>query len=348
MFLIAFAIILAETKKARQWRAGNFLTIKFYVMTNLNQISQLSKTSSSIYDAGNLALQRIFETDHDFSNPIIKEVTPEKAKKLLALNKKNRNLNKRHVDWLSIQMELGYWIFCGQVVGVDKSGNLINLQHTLNALISSGTTQKFICISGIDDRAIDVMDTGKARTAADVLQMNGIKNAVNLAAVIKRVINFESKSYASVVSTGNRGVGGLAKGVRGDNSFVTNKAILERIRLDHDYWQEIHKTTSTFYNSFRGLTHTDYGVLYHYALSIDEYSAWEFFAKFSSGIGLKKDSPMYQLRRALEKDLMSKTVKHPGRQKLFWAITSWNAFRNKESMVRMFPYSPKDDMPEMI
>lgn len=317
-------------------------------MTNLNQINQASKTSSSIHDAGNSALQRIFETDHDFSSPIIKEVTPDKAEKLLGLNKKNRSLNKRHVEWLSIQMELGYWIFCGQVIGVDRSGNLINLQHTLNALISSGTTQKFICISGIDNRAIDVMDTGKARTAADVLHMNGIKNANNIAAVLKRVINFESKIYGSVVSGSGKGIGGVNKGIKGDNSVITNKVILERVRSDHDYWQEIHKTTSTFYSSFRGLTQSDYGVLYHFALSIDEYSAWEFFAKFSSGIGLKKDSPMYQLRRALEKDLMSKTAKHPGRQKLFWAITSWNAFRNGESMVRMFPYSPKDDMPEMI
>lgn len=311
-------------------------------MTNVSNVLKESKDELPSSDKGNIALRQIFKTDHNFLIPKIFDVGPKEAEELLKLNKKNRGLKKRHVKWLSIQMKLGYWVFCGQVIGIDKDGDLINLQHTLHAIIDSATTQKFICICGLPNEAIHVMDTGTARTASDVLQMNGIKNATVIASTVTKIISLEMGHFS-----GLSGTGGYTRKTSKNDDFKSNTKVLEIVKENEDYWQELQKISAIFYRSFPGFTQSEYGALYHFARKLDEKDAWEFFSKLSSGIGLNEGAPMYHLRKKLEKEISSK-VKHSAREKLFWTISSWNKFREGTPMFQMSSYNSASVIPEMI
>lgn len=316
-------------------------------MTNVTYSKERIKTELQDSDKGNIVLQRVFNTSHDFKIPKIVDVGPDEAKEILNQNNKNRNLRKHHVKWLSIQMKLGYWVFCGQVLGLDKKADLINLQHTLHAIVDSGTTQKFIAISGLSSKAIEVMDTGMARTAADVLKMNDIKNSSSIASIVARVMHFEIGRHASILTNSSgRSASTPSKTGKGD-LFKSNVKILEIVNSDESYWQELNKVSAIFYRSFGGLTQTEYATLYHFASKLDESAAFSFFSKLSSGVGLKENSPIYHLRRKLEKEMLSK-VKHTAREKLFWILTCWNKYRENTPMFQMSPYSSGSAIPEMI
>lgn len=281
-------------------------------------------TLGSANDAANEFLRAIFKCQDDFTKPIIKTVTPEIAKQILDRNTQNRALRERHVRWLAKQMELGYWLFTGDCIRFSKGGFLADKQHTLSAIIKSGTSQKFIIICGLDNRIIDVLDTGISRTAGDVLKMNGYKNWNNVAAVCKRVILFKANRKNMVIQEGG------TKDVLSADELIINMRILEEVSKNDMYEQAV-VVAHRYYDMFKAVTMSQYGTFHFLFSEKSPDDAWEFLSKFASGAGLSIDSPVYLLRKRIEQEAISK-IKYDPALKVYWFITAWNKFRKGETM----------------
>lgn len=116
------------------------------------------------------------------------EVTPGLAQHWLASNVKNRNLRPQIVARYARDMADGNWLLTGEAVKFAASGALLDGQHRLSAIVESGVTVRTLVVTGLPDEVQDVMDSGAARKAADVLGLRGVKNSAITAAAIRLAV----------------------------------------------------------------------------------------------------------------------------------------------------------------
>lgn len=317
-------------------------TIIMNTATNLRQPQSETKSATKGSDLSNHYLREIFGTKEDFSTGVIKDITPDIARKLLERNINNRLLRKNHVDWLSKQMTLGHWQFTGDAIKINSDGVLIDKQHTLSAIVQSGTTQRFLVIGGLSDTAIEVLDTGLGRTAGDVLKMNGIPNANNLSAICRKVLAFRARA----VSAAFGGVGGVKTKISEEHKdVISNHRIFEEVATNSAY-SDACANASKFYDSSRILTVSQYGMLYFLFAEKSPDSAWEFLSKFANGVGLSADSPIYLLRQRLEKERDTR-VRYSDFLKMYWFFTCWNKFRRGET-IKVLQTPATIEIPELL
>lgn len=105
-------------------------------------------------------------------------VTPEMAASWLKSNRTNRNVSPLLVSRYADAMRKGEWQENnGETLKFDATGNLLDGQHRLNALLEAGVQLKFLVISDIPTSSFKTIDIGKPRTAADIVSIAGVQNA---------------------------------------------------------------------------------------------------------------------------------------------------------------------------
>lgn len=109
----------------------------------------------------------------EFTTEVI-TVTPVMAKAWLAKNlENNRKLSTRYSNNLANLMLKGEWKI-GEAIKFDKSGNLIDGQHRLNAVIVANIPVKFLVIHGYDTESAQVLDRGKNRNLQDIAHLKNL------------------------------------------------------------------------------------------------------------------------------------------------------------------------------
>lgn len=116
------------------------------------------------------------------------KVTPDMAKEWLKLNTSNRPLSDRHIKDLASRMDRGEWMMNGQSIIFSSTGDLIDGQHRLHAVILHGQPVEFMVVFGVAPSAFNTLDEGRRRSAGDLLSLHGVKNPTNVAATIKKII----------------------------------------------------------------------------------------------------------------------------------------------------------------
>lgn len=116
-------------------------------------------------------------------------VTPEISAAWLDTTKRNRKINKRMRTNFARDMKARQWAVTGDAIKFSSKGDLLDGQHRLLACIDADTPFETLVIYGVDAAAQDVMDTGKARSSADMLSMHGVKNASHVAATYRVLVN---------------------------------------------------------------------------------------------------------------------------------------------------------------
>ncbi len=119
-------------------------------------------------------------------------ITPEMAKRFLERNEPTENdpWKNRHVslgevvDWAAL-MRAGRFLYTHQGVAFDWNGRLQDAQKRLKGIVDSGLAQRMMVSVGMDPKNFAVIDTGKRRTAAQILYMDGASSAGNASAVVK-------------------------------------------------------------------------------------------------------------------------------------------------------------------
>lgn len=104
-------------------------------------------------------------------------VSPTIAERWLARNDKNRLTQTPTIKKYARDMAAGRWQLSGETVKFGPAGELLDGQHRLLAIIESGATVPLFVARGIPTDAQRVMDSGRARTAADALTLRGDSHA---------------------------------------------------------------------------------------------------------------------------------------------------------------------------
>jgi len=109
----------------------------------------------------------------DFGRRII---TPADAQKLIEHNQHNRPIRDRHVARIANEIKLDRWKFNGDTIKLADTGDVLDGQHRLWAIIMADKPVETIIVNGIARDAFATIDTiRQARTGSDVLALNNVK-----------------------------------------------------------------------------------------------------------------------------------------------------------------------------
>lgn len=120
------------------------------------------------------------------------DVTPTMAEAWLAHNTGNRPLRHEVAAKYARNMAAGRWQLNGEAVKFSTSGQLLDGQHRLLAIILAGLTVPMFVVTGLPPEAQENMDTGRQRTAGNVLALQGEKNAQALTAAVRLALTMEA------------------------------------------------------------------------------------------------------------------------------------------------------------
>ena len=117
----------------------------------------------------------------------VQTITPARAAQWLEANTTNRPLSRAVVRSFADAMRRGEWLVTHQGIAFDDNGVLVDGQHRLAAIIEADRPVELTVFTDVAEGSFDVLDIGKRRTAADVLAIEGEKNSILLAAMVRIV-----------------------------------------------------------------------------------------------------------------------------------------------------------------
>lgn len=145
-----------------------------------------------------------FLAPHDVMKTRVKTVTPELARKLLALNptggagddgsayQRNRKLTRSQVDRWKRTIEAGRWKLTHEGIAISDTMKLLDGQHRLTAVSEGETAVEFMVFVGVDEETFKVIGQGKVRTAADALSTVGKGDTFKLSAAARLIYLYQS------------------------------------------------------------------------------------------------------------------------------------------------------------
>ncbi len=113
------------------------------------------------------------------------EITPDIARMFLKGNTRNRTVYPDIVDRYAAKMAAGKWRFTADPIRFDTIGTLIDGQHRLLACIAANATFTALVIRDLDPAIMEVIDSGKKRTAGDALNMLRVPSGNNVASACR-------------------------------------------------------------------------------------------------------------------------------------------------------------------
>lgn len=266
-------------------------------------------------------------------------ITPSMAADMLAKNKKNRPVKKRIVNFLSKQMQQGMWKFTHQAIAFDNEDKLQDGQHRLLALIDYGKPLDFLVVYNSPKENFTVIDTGKSRSAADILALEGYHNYNNLSSSIKFIINYKENTISGAI-TSDRGTRNNSENV------VTNGMILDYLKENPHLEDWTMDAIDNYYRKFPLIVPSLVSGMYCILKEQNPNLAEEFYNQLFLGTDIPKDSAIRFFRQRLINDQAS-NKNMSKKNKLAMLIKSWNSFKKKES-VSGLRYDPKKEkFPEL-
>lgn len=249
-------------------------------------------------------------------------VTPSIAKELLKTNERNRALRQDIIDQYAAEMKKGYWNSnSGETIKIDWNGKMHDGQHRLMAIVLSKQSVEIDFALDCDPDSFKVIDSGKKRTPADVLHVLGVKNAFNIASMIRFKTIIINRDYA----------------MKKRHETVSSSMIVEMYKRRPAYWQDMFAKADFHYRLFNK-TITPAFVSGWYAFLADQYPAYTevFFNKLCGGIGIQKtDDPIGRLRNVFI-DYKTKHLRMTQTLRCAYFVTAWNLAIKGEKIKRLY------------
>lgn len=235
-------------------------------------------------------------------------ITPDRATQLLETQQQNRLPNKHHVAFLAEQMAQGLWMSnTGDTIKINTKGNLVDGQHRLHAIVKAGMHLEMHIANGVTDEAVQVLDTGRSRTAVDAFTIAKLPNSNNLLSAIRFLMVYEEgKVGKEKIRIPVRDM------IRWSNE---NTSILES-----------YKAATNLFTKSRLLPVSDYLVLHFLFMPMDAELCNDFLTKFTTGLDLKAGSPVYLYREKMQRHREGR-YNFDREERLAMAIIAWNWLR---------------------
>lgn len=147
----------------------------------------MTQTHAMTYETQKKAVCNWIKRHMEAKEPsvLIAQVTPATAKMILeSYNTENRAISPCLVARYAKAMVDSRWLFTGESIIFSRT-RLLNGQQRLTACVQSGKPFDSVMVFGVADEAFEVMDTGKKRSAGDVLGMIGVPYSNTVAAIIR-------------------------------------------------------------------------------------------------------------------------------------------------------------------
>ena len=264
-------------------------------------------------------------------------VTPEVAKNFLRFNTINRKKSTRNVTFLTQQMLKGMFIENGESIVFDKYNNLTDGQHRLMAIAKSGQSYHIPIVRGVDSDAMATFDTGKNRSSADILTLNGFKNTNHLSFIIKLIYKYSDKGSKSAVNNSyNR------------SETLTNQQVLNYCKQNYYWLNDILKTSKSIYQRSEEKVISNSNSCYMAYMIGGEKPSKEVyeFIKNIYGLSRTQDTATSYLYSKLHN---AKINKEP--LNFYWVlgmtIKAWNYYIDGNPSVRFFSFKTSQELPKI-
>jgi len=217
--------------------------------------------------------------------PEIIELTPEFAADLLASAKRNRPVSPKLVKSYARDMAEDRWSLNGETIKVNKQGLMFDGKHRCMACIEAGRPVRVLIVWDAEEENVD---TGRPRTYADILAMDGVAYARQLSAAVNQV---------TVWMDGGRP--GLSASYRAttaekDQILTDNPGILNSVIRVNQLRTKIPVQPSVL-------------ALCHWLFtSISPGEAEQFFLDLSSGAGMEDGDPVLTLRNRIIRERLNR------------------------------------------
>jgi hypothetical protein len=267
--------------------------------------------------------------------PTIEVVTPELAKDLLTRNTCNRAVSQHAVAGYAKDMGQGNWKLNGEAIVLTDKGVLRSGQHRLLAVILANTPIKMAINCGVEDDSYTTLDSGRRRTAANVLDIEGFKYAATIAGGI-REFSTNQKGLPSI----NFLVGSQA---------VSNNDILKvALALGKGRLEELAAICHNYNSHCKFLSPAQ---ILGFVLTLEELhpTKWMgFMDKIFYGIGIEKDTPEFWFAARARKEANTPTQKTPISIRKALFIKAFNAYLSKKQVSQLKFNAEVEKFPRFI
>jgi len=249
-------------------------------------------------------------------------ITPEDATRLLDRNDSNRNIRARVVSAYARDMESGRWLTTGETIKLGHNGELLDGQHRLEAIVTTGIAQRMLVVRDLDPEARRVIDTGAIRTGGDALRMAGMGggNPYALAAAARLYALWESGRLTHMTS-----------GTRGEDR-ATHQEILDVVTRRPDLLDAVHDATRDYQRI--GIPPGPQAMARTVLADLDAGDAmlfWDSLAGYSTeGATDARAVLLFTIRQMRE----AGQLRRPG-ESIGLVFTAWNAWRDKQKVTTL-------------
>jgi hypothetical protein len=235
------------------------------------------------------------------------EITPDLAREWLKRNTRNRRLDRNRVNVLSGAMKRGEWHENGDAIRFSVSGTLLDGQTRVAAVVDSGVTIRSLVAENLPDEAQITIDVGAKRSFAAVLQIQGVKDQAALAAVARKIFDWETGQLRNTARPPTHAQ---------LQTVVDNheESMRESLRIAQAIRRQLPVPTTVI-------------ALAHWIFNqIDADDTEFFFARLRDGQGLVEGDPVFALRKVILLDA-TRTPRYRQAHVLALVIKAWNFYR---------------------
>lgn len=243
--------------------------------------------------------------------PRIITIQPKLAEQMLKKNTRNRKVSQPNVSRLAKAMKEGNWKVNGDMIRISSSGNVVDGQHRLLAVVASGVTIQTWAMFDVPEDIFDTIDVGKRRSAADTLSCLGEKDAHHVAAVLTLLERYMTGKAQTQIEYTNTEMEVLLHKYPDVRNYMVSKRCRTPI-----------------------LKPSVMNCCYYLFCQKDPVIAEDFVEKICKGIGLQIGDPWYVLRERLMKNYTSK-AKLPRAHVWALCIKAWNFAREGRRIYKL-------------
>lgn len=260
-------------------------------------------------------------------------VTPDVAAGLLLRNTRNRPASNMVVQSYARMMRAGEWQpENGETIKIASDGTLLDGQQRLMAIVETGIPIKMLVVSELSPESFHTIDTGKARTAGDIVGMAGIANAHTMAAAAGFLYNLlEDRSISR-------------------NEIRPSKAwIFEFVQKNNEALQSSLAVVRGRVGMM--LVSASLAVALHFAFVAKSKHpdaralADRFFEQLKSGENLDANSPVHVLRERL---ILNRSARFKALTSVLaaWSIKAWNAY-SRDTGIKQLKWAVDEQFPSI-
>lgn len=262
-------------------------------------------------------------------------VTPSIASNYLRFNDKNRKPSNEHVLFLAKQMKEGLFMENGESIVFDSNGILNDGQHRLLAIVKSGESYWIPVVRGVKPKSMATYDTGRNRSASDVLHLNGFSYSSQISALIKSIdkFSFRKAKHSRVNGTSRY-------------ESLTNQQVLDYCSVNYDWLKDIAREVSAINkrSKLSVLAISSLGLIAYIIGGEKPSSEVYSFLKNLIGVSVEEGTATSYLYTKLYN---AKINKEP--LNFYWvlgmSIKAWNYYCDGNPSVKYFKFSVEQELP---